>query len=717
MDPSSFKTPVNPSRLPRFDYGASTSGLGGAVKRDSLAAELERDPQLSTAKRRSRQHLQTFTSSLSHAALERQLLTAQTTLSETQTKLREKELAVERLERDRRYFCEREKEEREGREREQLEATEARRQLDAELRSLRTQLSHLRDEHADLRSSHSSLSLSSSQSTGQLKSLVSQLQTQVQLLTSELDEARQLGAAREATIARLQDELDAVDDAEHANRSSADLGDMEIVREELGRQAGYLRSLESTNAKLSAEVNQLKGRHESIEAKLSTMGELREKCVTLEAELNASRAERASWAASPSKSSSESMRALTELRLSNAQLLEESGSLRASLRSKEIELEDVKRELEENRAVVEGLESDVRSLEEEVGRERRRRRVVEGERGWVGGVLASYKAEEALASQSSSSPIAGSTVDAAKLEHVAELEALLGEYKAENERLVEELEALEQSTKGTLTKGASSEELDRLQSQNDSLESELKTHLATIAGLEEQIKEMEKQIETLEQTLFELSGEIAGGRHVPPNVRVLGFGEQPDQKEMDVRRETVEKLRGENEALLRRIQVLEESGVRAGNGNQGMGGGGGGMVPRESWEQVKREKGELEDVVRQKEKRLKRLQEVFASKSAEFREAIASILGLKLAFYPNGQVRVTSMYDLTASFVFQPNSSSGQEGMKMQLIAQTECNLADLPNMMHYWIEAEQCPPGFIASVTLECYERWKSGQEQEAQG
>ena len=55
--------------------------------------------------------------------------------------------------------------------------------------------------------------------------------------------------------------------------------------------------------------------------------------------------------------------------------------------------------------------------------------------------------------------------------------------------------------------------------------------------------------------------------------------------------------------------------------------------------------------------------------------------------------------------------------MKMQLVAQTECNLADLPNMMHYWIETEQCPPGFMASVTLECYERWKSEHEQEAQG
>lgn len=30
-------------------------------------------------------------------------------------------------------------------------------------------------------------------------------------------------------------------------------------------------------------------------------------------------------------------------------------------------------------------------------------------------------------------------------------------------------------------------------------------------------------------------------------------------------------------------------------------------------------------------------------------------MGVKLAFYPNGQVRVTSLYDLNASFVFGPD--------------------------------------------------------------
>jgi mitotic spindle assembly checkpoint protein MAD1 len=133
MNGDPFKTPLNRARLD------GQSRPTTAAKRDSLAAELERgmyeivvsvlrgeitifsynnfpDPQLSTAKRQ--QRAQVFTSSISHANLERQLLAAQTSKMELETKLREKELLVERLERDRRWFADREKEEREEKERE-----------------------------------------------------------------------------------------------------------------------------------------------------------------------------------------------------------------------------------------------------------------------------------------------------------------------------------------------------------------------------------------------------------------------------------------------------------------------------------------------------------------------------------------------------------------------------------------------------------------------
>ena len=106
---------------------------------------------------------------------------------------------------------------------------------------------------------------------------------------------------------------------------------------------------------------------------------------------------------------------------------------------------------------------------------------------------------------------------------------------------------------------------------------------------------------------------------------------------------------------------------------------------------------------------------MFSAKTDEFKEAIASILGVKLAFYPNGQVRVTSQFDLNAAFVFQPAKSlsssqtRGTEGMTMQLVAQGEGGPEDLPQLMRYWVEQEQCIPGFLASVTLECYEKMKN--------
>ena len=44
----------------------------------------------------------------------------------------------------------------------------------------------------------------------------------------------------------------------------------------------------------------------------------------------------------------------------------------------------------------------------------------------------------------------------------------------------------------------------------------------------------------------------------------------------------------------------------------------------------------------------------------------------------------------------------------MQLIAKGDGGPQDLPNLMHFWIEKEQCIPGFLASVTLECYDKSK---------
>lgn len=66
-------------------------------------------------------------------------------------------------------------------------------------------------------------------------------------------------------------------------------------------------------------------------------------------------------------------------------------------------------------------------------------------------------------------------------------------------------------------------------------------------------------------------------------------------------------LKSENEALLKRLKALEDSGVRGGTDS---GSTAEDLVPRASWEVLHSEKLKLEDELKQKEKRLLRLQQV-----------------------------------------------------------------------------------------------------------
>jgi len=82
----------------------------------------------------------------------------------------------------------------------------------------------------------------------------------------------------------------------------------------------------------------------------------------------------------------------------------------------------------------------------------------------------------------------------------------------------------------------------------------------TEAASEEQLEKIKK----LEQILFELQGEIGAGNHVPPGVRVLALKQNPAQEWSDLRQAVMDRLKGENEALIKRLKELEEGGYRAG---------------------------------------------------------------------------------------------------------------------------------------------------------
>lgn len=122
---------------------------------------------------------------------------------------------------------------------------------------------------------------------------------------------------------------------------------------------------------------------------------------------------------------------------------------------------------------------------------------------------------------------------------------------------------------------------------------------------EEAVEEGLDKIEELEQTLFDLGGEIGAGRQVPPGTRVLMLKDNPAQREVDLRQATLDRLKGENEALLEKLTALE-------SGRHDTDASSADFVPMESWEVMKTEKAELVLALEHKEKRVKRLQEVLS---------------------------------------------------------------------------------------------------------
>lgn len=200
---------------------------------------------------------------------------------------------------------------------------------------------------------------------------------------------------------------------------------------------------------------------------------------------------------------------------------------------------------------------------------------------------------------------------------------LLDEYKTQTRVLEGELEDLEK--RPLVSQDAS----DELQREKDAV-IEAKKGMSIISqesekvddGFMSALEECEataeqhlETIETLEQTLFELRGEIGAGRHLPPGVRVLSLKDNPAQQWEDLSKAAMDRLKAENDALLNRLRSIEADGARTVHNQEPSED----LVPRNLWEIVSEQKKELEDVVKQKEKRLLRLQQVRPTESSPLR--------------------------------------------------------------------------------------------------
>ena len=171
---------------------------------------------------------------------------------------------------------------------------------------MRDAVSTLSNEHIELEESYSALKRTHTQLLATQKAESSTLTRRNAELEQELVEYRAIAEERDATIRALQQKLDEAEVASDPmlKRHNEDES-WGVIRDELHRQASYLRSLETTNAKLNAELGRYKDRYANLEVlreekralerKVVVVDELREKVASLDAQVEAARRERQEW--------------------------------------------------------------------------------------------------------------------------------------------------------------------------------------------------------------------------------------------------------------------------------------------------------------------------------------------------------------------------------------------------------------------------------------
>ncbi|KAF5363163.1 hypothetical protein D9758_008348 [Tetrapyrgos nigripes] len=452
---------------------------------------------------------------------------------------------------------------------------------------------------------------------------------------------------------------------------------------------------------------------------------------------------------------------LLALRLEHAKLVDEHGETKAALLGMKRKCERLEGEVKELREKVGeddliddddgkgrskmreenlGLKMRLRTMEDEV-------KGAKGELAFVNQVLAQYQADEKAkrTTASSSAPVLDE-VTSARLSRLNELEAMYAESKTANSNLRSQLDTLQSKLdkavaelqrltqeNAHLTKRLSpyeSSSSPTLQSLQESLTTETnakESAQSALAAAEKQVEDHLKKIEDLEQQLFELGGEIAGGRHVPPNVRVLQMADNPADQYFGSIKSVMDALKKQNEGLMKRVEELEQRVKQSGGtvisdtasaSAEGAAENAEALVPRSSLDAYITQNEDLTARLERSEKGRQRLLEIFRGKTAEFNACLSVVLGLKTAWSQDGTLRVTSMFDLGTQLIFKPVDRGtwkpGQAKPYVLSAVSENSGLQGLPEMINYWVREQNCVPALVASVTLECYEKMKrEGRER----
>lgn len=560
---------------------------------------------------------------------------------------------------------------------------------------------------------------------------VADLQMQVAALQSSLHEAGEESRTRDAALQQAQaqvadrdtrvSELEA--DVLRLKAHSGDAETMEIIRAELSEQVQHIRALEATNRNQLAELKHLRATSRAVEVveeeKRSLVRRV-EAAEDLERELAEERLqrqrledERLAWTTYLEREGGEDMRfdspeelarALAEERLRSVAHLERVGALQAELSAQQAAVQS----LEDDRANLRAEIEEARASADAASADKARMRI-ERQRALA------VKEVEYLRAQLRTFDVEDETMqpeqhDEARATRVRELEAVVDEYKTEVQKLHADLTAAEQQTPSAAPPSTPQTGSKRQRPDSDEASDEVSAAAAEQIGqltrknrkLQEEATEAQTRAALLDKDLAGLRTQLAAARKQSAT-RVLSLRSNPTADHEAVKRTTLEALRRENDELLASLHGRNKANRASSVA----------YVPSSVLTAMERQVAAAQAETASAQKSARRLKEVWASKSHEFKEAIFSTLGWTVTFIPNGKMRVESTFFPSQTDEHENSIIFDGERGTMKVGGGPKSPFARrISDQIGFWVREKGCIPGFLAALTLEFYEEHNNKAE-----
>lgn len=599
--------------------------------------------------------------------------------------------------------------------------------LERKLRDLQDQNASLKDDSEDAQARLSDQERHYQHQVNDVESKRKSLQETLETVKQELEELSQHCEGTQTRLSERDDQIARLEAEVAALKShSADGEVLHLVQSQLSEQVAHIRKLESTNREQLGELRRLRDAHRSVqvveeqkhglEVELQVLKDVQRQLGEAQIQREILEDEKRMWTSLLERDGQDQefespeavVRALIKQRIEFASLTDRLGTTESELSEKDEMIKGLDAEKNGLKAELERTKSAQKALAEpnpdnkSYKRLERQRVLALKEVEYLRAQLKTFDTEETVLMENAN-------YDNQRAEQIKKLEGLVDQYKSEAQATHVELVKLE-----TVAPPASTT-LDEPRGTKRSAESlEEGDHGQQIGPLLRKNKNLQIALQKTAQQSQLLATELQASKaqlkalRESSKTRVLELRENPTANAERVKMSTLRTLKEENAGLLAQLRGEELTGVQS--------------VPASSVDALQLDLKDMEMVVADKEKRMRRQREIWTQKAGEFRDVIASVLGYKVNFLPNGKAKVSSMYYGRGQEAGEGDEEEdedededeedyiifdGDQGTMKISGGPDSAFGREIKDLVNFWVKEKKQIPCFLAAMTLEFYEKF----------